>query len=144
MVIFRPHNVYGPNMGKEHVVPQLIEKIKNMGKKNILKIKGSGKETRAFMFIEDFADAFDLLLRKGKHLNIYNLGNSEQISINSLTKKILKILKLKAKIIKTKIAEGGTSKRCPDIKKILKIGYKKKYDLDLGLKKTIGWYYYGN
>jgi len=26
----------------------------------------------------------------------------------------------------------------------LKIGYKKKYDLDLGLKKTIGWYYYGN
>jgi len=144
MVIFRPHNVYGPNMGNEHVVPQLIEKIKNMGKKNILKIKGSGKETRAFMFIEDFADAFDLLLRKGKHLNIYNLGNSEQISINSLTKKILKILKLKAKIIKTKIAEGGTSKRCPDIKKILKIGYKKKYDLDLGLKKTIGWYYYGN
>jgi len=144
MVIFRPHNVYGPNMGNEHVVPQLIEKIKNMGKKNILKIKGSGKETRAFMFIEDFADAFDLLLRKGKHLNIYNLGNSEQITINSLTKKILKILKLKAKIIKTKIAEGGTSKRCPDIKKILKIGYKKKYDLDLGLKKTIGWYYYGN
>ena len=144
MVIFRPHNVYGPNMGKEHVVPQLIEKIKNMGKKNILKIKGSGKETRAFMFIEDFADAFDLLLRKGKHLNIYNLGNSEQISINTLTKKILKILKLKAKIIKTKIAKGGTSKRCPDIKKILKIGYKKKYNLDLGLKKTIEWYYYGN
>lgn len=144
MVIFRPHNVYGPNMGNEHVVPQLIEKIKNMGKKNILKIKGSGKETRAFMFIEDFADAFDLLVRKGKHLNIYNLGNSEQISINSLTKKILKILKLKAKIIKTEIAKGGTSKRCPDIKKILKIGYKKKYDLDLGLKKTIGWYYYGN
>jgi nucleoside-diphosphate-sugar epimerase len=144
MVIFRPHNVYGPNMGNEHVVPQLIEKIKNMGKKNILKIKGSGKETRAFIFIEDFADAFDLLLRKGKHLNIYNLGNSEQISINSLTKKILKILKLKAKIIKTKIAKGGTSKRCPNIKKILKIGYKKKYDLDLGLKKTIKWYYYGN
>jgi len=143
MIIFRPHNVYGPNMGNDHVVPQLIKKIKNMGKKNILKIKGSGRETRAFIFIEDFADAFDLLLKKGKHLNIYNLGNSEEISINFLIEKILNILKLKAKILRTKIAKGGTPKRCPSIKKISKIGYKKKYNIDLGLKKSIDWYYYG-
>ena len=32
MIIFRPHNVYGPNMGNEHVVPEFINKLKN--KKN--------------------------------------------------------------------------------------------------------------
>lgn len=145
MIIFRPHNVYGPNMGTEHVVPQLIQKAKNLkNNKKTIKIKGTGKETRSFIFIEDFVNAFDLLLKKGKHLNIYNLGNSDQISIKLLTKKILSILKLKAKIISTTIAKGGTSKRCPDIKKISKIGYKKKVNLDLGLEKTINWYYYGN
>ena len=28
MIIFRPHNVYGSDMGDEHVVPELIEKVK--------------------------------------------------------------------------------------------------------------------
>ena len=30
MIIFRPHNVYGPNMGNEHVIPEIINKIKNV------------------------------------------------------------------------------------------------------------------
>ena len=145
MVIFRPHNVYGPNMGTEHVVPELIQKIKDLTKVNkTIKIKGTGLETRSFIYIDDFANAFDLLLKKGKHLNIYNIGNSDQISIKTLTKKILNILKLKAKIKSSKIAKGGTTKRCPDINKISKIGYKKKISLDLGLEKSINWYYYGN
>jgi nucleoside-diphosphate-sugar epimerase len=145
MVIFRPHNVYGPNMGTEHVVPELIQKIKDLTKVNkTIKIKGTGLETRSFIYIDDFANAFDLLLKKGKHLNIYNIGNSDQISIKTLTKKILNILKIKAKIKSSKIAKGGTTKRCPDINKISKIGYKKKISLDLGLEKSINWYYYGN
>jgi len=145
MVIFRPHNVYGPNMGTEHVVPELIQKIKNLTKINkTIKIKGTGLETRSFIYIDDFADAFDILLKKGKHLNIYNIGNSDQISIKTLTKKILNIVKLNAKIKSSKIAKGGTTKRCPDINKISKIGYKKKISLDLGLEKSIKWYYYGN
>ena len=27
-VIFRPHNIYGPNMGFKHVLPQIINKVK--------------------------------------------------------------------------------------------------------------------
>jgi len=144
MIIFRPHNVYGPNMGNEHVVPELILKAKKLKKnKKIIKIKGKGDETRSFIYIDDFAEAFDLLVKRGKHLNIYNIGNLDQITIKKLLLKIIKILELRAKIVKTKIAEGGTSKRCPNIKKILSLGYKKNYNLDAGLSKTIDWYYYG-
>lgn len=143
MIIFRPHNVYGPNMGKEHVIPEIIQKIKNLGKNKKIKIKGKGTETRSFIYIEDFASAFELLIKKGKHLNIYNIGNSDQITINNLLLKILKIMKVKAKIVKTKIAEGGTPKRCPDIKKIKNLGYNKKINLNDGLSKTIDWYYHG-
>jgi len=55
-VIFRPHNIYGANMGFEHVIPELVAKIvklsDNLTKKSIdLPIQGSGEETRAFCYM---------------------------------------------------------------------------------------------
>ena len=86
LIIFRPHNVYGPNMGNEHVIPEFIKKMKSIKKKSF-KIQGSGNEIRSFIYIEDFIDAFDLILHKGKHLNIYNIGTNEKIKIKDLAKK---------------------------------------------------------
>ena len=43
-------------------------------------------------------------------------------------------------IKKRKLKKGGTLIRCPDIKKIKKIGFKKKFSLSSGLEKTIKWY----
>ena len=94
LVIFRPHNVYGPNMGYEHVIPQFICRFKKLRNKKF-EIQGTGNETRSFIFIDDFISAFDLLLRKGKHLNIYNIGTSEKIKIKYLAYKLSKILKKK-------------------------------------------------
>ena len=84
LIIFRPHNVYGPKMGYEHVIPQFIRRFKSLkGKK--FKIQGNGNETRSFIFIDDFISAFDLILKKGKHLNIYNIGTEEKIKISNTT-----------------------------------------------------------
>ena len=41
---------------------------------------------------------------------------------------------------KGKLKKGGTPIRCPNINKIKSIGFKKKYNLISGLKKTIEWY----
>ena len=38
------------------------------------------------------------------------------------------------------IAKGGTTRRCPDISKIKKLGFKSKTTLKNGLKKTVSWY----
>ena len=91
MIIFRPHNVYGPDMGNEHVVPELIKKIRNS--KTSIRIKGSGSQTRSFIYIDDFVEAFYILFKKGKHMNIYNIGTQEQIKIIELAKLIMKVLK---------------------------------------------------
>jgi len=143
LLIFRPHNVYGPDMGFEHVIPELIFKIfknsKNKKKVN-LKIKGSGDETRAFNYIDDFVDGFMIMLKKGKHLNIYNIGSDEEISIKSLVKNISKISKIKINIRNSKIAKGGTLRRCPDITKLKKLGYKPKIKIKNGLIPMINWY----
>ena len=141
LIIFRPHNVYGPNMGNEHVIPQLINKIKKIKyKKNIIKIQGSGNEIRTFIYIDDFISGFEKIISNGKHLNIYNIGTTERIKINNLTKLIAKIMLKKVVLKKGKLKKGSTPIRCPNINKIKSIGFKKKYNLLSGLKKTIEWY----
>ena len=73
-------------MGNEHVIPEFIQRIKKIKGKRF-QIQGKGHETRSFIYIDDFINAFDLLIRKGKHLNVYNIGTKETISIRNLAKK---------------------------------------------------------
>ena len=142
LIIFRPHNVYGPNMGNEHVIPEFINRMKKITKKRkFFLIKGSGNESRTFMYIDDFVSAFNFLIDKGKHLNIYNIGDPKEIKIKDLAKKIAKILKKRIKLYRSKIPEGSARIRCPDIKKINKLGFSSKVKLEDGLAKTIDWYY---
>ena len=136
LIIFRPHNVYGNNMGNEHVVPEFINRFKKL-KGKFFKIQGTGNEIRSFIYIEDFVDAFNLILNKGKHLNIYNIGTSQKIKIKELVKKLSKIFKKTIIIKKTPLSKGGTTIRIPDISKIKKLGFKYKFSLDKGLKKMI-------
>ena len=136
LIIFRPHNVYGKNMGNEHVIPEFISRMKKNRSNNFF-IKGSGKETRSFMHIDDFVKAFLLVFKKGKHMNIYNIGTQSMVSINQLCKLIASILKKKIIIKNKPIAKGGTKVRCPDITKIKKLGSIKFLTLKEGLKKVI-------
>jgi len=145
VIIFRPHNIYGPDMGKEHVIPELILKIRNLMKKNFqkelqLQIQGDGNQTRAFCYISDFIEALIILLKKGKHLNIYHIGNPEEIKIKDLVEKIGNILDRKIKIVPGPPAAGSPQRRCPDISKISRLGYRPRVSLDKGLVPTVDWY----
>ncbi len=138
LVIFRPHNVYGFDMGNEHVIPQFINRMKSITKKNKnFYILGSGNEIRSFIHINDFANAFNLILKKGKHLQIYNIGTSEKVKISKLALLVSKIMNKKIVIKNKKIAKGSTKVRCPDISKLKKLGFIKKVSLTEGLKQVI-------
>ena len=136
LIIFRPHNVYGSNMGYEHVIPEFINRFKTLKKRNF-KIQGTGNEIRSFIYIEDFLSAFSQILNKGKHLNIYNIGTSEKIKIKDLAYKLSKIFKKKITLRKTSLAKGGTKIRIPNINKIKSLGFRPKFNLDKGLKKLL-------
>ena len=138
LIIFRPHNVYGPGEGSEHVIPDFIRKFNLLRKKNKkFEIQGSGNETRSFIYIDDFVSAFNLILEKGKHLNIYNVGSSERIKIKNLAYKMARLYKKKIIIKKISLREGSTKYRFPDIKKIKKLGFKPRFNLHRGLKKIL-------
>ena len=135
LIIFRPHNVYGPNMGNEHVIPEFISKMKK--KNNHFKIEGTGEEIRSFIHIDDFIRAFQLILKKGKHLNIYNIGTNEKVKIKDLAKIVANIFSKKIKIKRSPLKKGGTKVRLPSINKIKKLGFKQKLTLKNGLRKLL-------
>lgn len=143
-IIFRPHNVYGPEMGWEHVIPQFLIKMKRLVKQKSdlinFPIQGTGKESRSFIYVSDFIDGLMLLIKKGKHLETYNIGSGEEITINKLVQVVSKIYGKKAQITAGKIQKGGTYRRVPNISKLKKLGFKQKVKLSEGLLKTAHWY----
>ncbi|MGL6042363.1 MAG: NAD-dependent epimerase/dehydratase family protein, partial [Sandaracinobacteroides sp.] len=71
-VIVRPHNVYGPDMGWEHVIPQFVMRAKSQIEKHPtgpvpVDVQGDGSQTRSFIHISDFIDGFMLAVEKGSH-----------------------------------------------------------------------------
>src|SRR5262245_21464343 len=80
VLVFRPHNVYGPDMGWEHVVPQLALRLNAAAKAQPsgtlrLDIQGTGNETRSFCFIDDLVAGGMVRREKAENLAIYNIGN---------------------------------------------------------------------
>ena len=136
-IIFRPHNVYGKDMGNEHVIPQFINRFRKLSNNKIFKIHGTGNEVRSFIHIDDFISGFDKIFKKGKNQEIYNIGTNEKIKISSLAKLISKILNQKIKLKKIKILKGSPIMRCPNIKKIKKLGFKQNIRLKDGIKKIL-------
>ena len=136
--IVRYHNIYGPNMGHEHVMPQFINKlIKN----EEFFVEGDGTETRSFCFIDDAIDATLLVNKDNSFKNrIFNIGNDVETSIIDL---IDLLSRISGKVIEPKFRvknNAGTKRRVPDISKARSIGYSPKITLNDGFKITYDWY----
>ncbi len=146
VLIFRPHNVYGPDMGWEHVIPQLAlrmdaaAKAQNSGTLQF-KIQGTGNETRSFCFVDDLVAGVMVMLEKGTHLGIYHIGTTEEVTIADLARRIGVIRGREIEPVAGKPMAGGTSRRCPDISKLAGLGYKPRVPLSEGLKPTLDWYW---
>jgi len=139
-LILRPHNIYGPNMGNSHVIPNLINKLKKT--KNKINVF-SPNHTRAFCYIDDAINQIIKLSFSEKNYGkVFNIGNqNEEIKIYDLAKKIKKQLNSKAILVKGKNTDGSPFRRVPSMKKTFKnISYKLKTSLDKGISKTIDWY----
>jgi len=143
-LIARFHNVYGPRMGFEHVIPEFIRKcVKN----EKFTVQGDGTETRSFCYISDAINGIILISENQNAANeIYNIGTNEEVSIKKLIQLLENIHGEKINPVFQEFKNAGTKRRIPDIKKISKLGYVQKVSLKDGLKMTYEWYnnYYKN
>ncbi len=144
LVIFRPHNVYGPDMGWEHVIPQFLMRMKELckGPDDPIRfpIQGTGKESRSFVFINDFTSGLGTVLERGEHMGIYNIGTMEEIPIERLAHLVADYYGRRIEVVPGELARGSTTRRCPDITKLTMLGYQPRYSLREGLGVTAEWY----
>ena len=143
--VFRPHNVYGPDMGWKHVIPQFITKAlagqdTHPAGRLPFRIQGDGTETRAFCFVDDIVSGVLIMYAHGGHREIYHIGNDDEITMRDLAGRVGDSLGVKLDIQPGEAATGGTPRRCPDIAKMRALGYQPRVSLDEGLERTVGWY----
>lgn len=136
--IVRYHNVYGPRMGNEHVIPQLIRKLV---RKEEFVLEGDGTESRSFCYVDDAVEATIIASRdKSIEDRIFNIGNPEEVSISSLAQQLIEISGEKVVPRYQPKEMAGTKRRVPDITKIKSLGYMPKVFLKEGLRITYDWY----
>ena len=145
VVIFRPHNVYGPGMGWENVVPQFALRLHDLHTQQPngtlpFPIQGTGRETRSFIFIDDLVEGVIYLLQRGEHLNIYHVGSGTEITIEELAHEIGRWYRRDIAVIAGSLQPGSTPRRCPDITKLRGLGFEPRISLSEGLARTLPWY----
>lgn len=142
--VFRPHNVYGPDMGTKHVIPQFIMRAAELAGQGLdagpFPIQGSGRETRAFCYVDDAVAGILRMYEHGQHRQIYHIGNDQEVSMIDVAKQIGEVMGLSLQVQPSAPAEGGTMRRCPDITKMRGLGYAPAVDLAAGIKRTVAWY----
>jgi nucleoside-diphosphate-sugar epimerase len=146
VLIFRPHNVYGPDMGFDHVIPQFAIRLKlaiAAHPDGVLpfSIQGSGEETRSFCHVDDLVAGVMVMRERGEHLGIYHIGTTDEITVADLACRLARIAEREIALRPSAVLAGSTPRRCPDISKLSALGYRPRVTLDDGLPPTLKWYW---
>ena len=137
--IFRPHNIYGPDMGFQHVIPEICANI-SLEKNSEVTLKGDGLQTRSFCHISDFVSGFELILDSKHGREMFNIGTREEITISHLAEVIAASLGKEINFSSSVAPLGETNRRVPDISKLEKLGFKQTVSIENGIKEYCNWY----
>ena len=140
-LITRGNNVYGPHQFPEKLIPKFTNQLL---RDRPVTLHGDGTNTRNFLFVEDVARAFDIILHKGDVGKIYNIGGANEISNKDVAKTLIKILGKSDR-------EEALMTFVPDRKfndlrytinsgKLHELGWKEEVTWEDGLAKTVEWY----
>jgi len=135
-LILRIHNIYGPRMGFEHVVPDLIRNF-HRGDGTVL----GGEQSRSFLFIDDaIGMIMACLATKLKTGSIINIGSDVETKILDLAKLIRELMDVDINLKHSPAPVGSVSRRIANTILIKKIYQRELIDIREGLKRTIAWY----
>lgn len=137
--ISRCSNNYGPYHFPEKLIPLMI--INALHDKK-LPVYGKGDNIRDWLYVEDHCAAIDLILRKGKIGEVYNVGGHNERKNLDVVKTILRILGKSEDLIEFVTDRKGHDRRYAiDPTKIeTELGWTPKTKFDDGIKLTVDWY----
>lgn len=139
VTISRCSNNYGPYHFPEKLIPLMIANALNDKK---LSVYGKGENVRDWLYVEDHCSAIDLIIRKGKIGEVYNIGGHNERTNLEVVKTIIKELGKSEALIEFVTDRPGHDRRYAiDPTKIHnELGWLPATKFDDGIKKTIDWY----
>jgi dTDP-glucose 4,6-dehydratase len=147
IVISNCSNNYGPNQFPEKLIPLFINNIIHM---KPLPVYGQGLNVRDWLYVEDHANAIDLILHKGKIGETYNIGGHNEWKNIDLIRLMCKIMDKKlgrepgiseGLITYVKDRAGHDLRYAIDASKLQhELGWKPSLQFEQGIEKTIDWY----
>lgn len=147
MVISNCSNNYGANQFPEKLIPLFIHNIKQ---KKALPVYGKGDNVRDWLWVNDHADAIDVIFHKGENGETYNIGGNNEWQNIDLIKALCKIMDEKLGreagsseqlISFVKDRDGHDKRYAIDSTKLKQeLGWEPSIEFDEGLEKTVQWY----
>ena len=146
-----PTNLFGPGDNyhheNSHVIPSLINRFHQAKINNLpeVKIWGSGKPKREFLYVDDLAKASIKIMNLNKKIldkcthpmcSHINVGSGNEINIKELALLIKKVVAFKGKIIFDRNKPDGIQRKYLNSKKIYDLGFYPDTNLKKSLKKT--------
>jgi UDP-glucose 4-epimerase/UDP-glucuronate decarboxylase len=139
-VIGRFHNVYGPRMGTDHVIPELS--LRALVGENPFRLYGADQR-RAFCYVSDAVEAIlRLTASEAAWGQIVNIGNdSEEMLIEDLARLVLREARFEPALQREPAPPGSVARRCPDIGRLRALtGFVPKVSVEAGVRDTFAWY----
>ena len=139
VTISRCSNNYGPYHFPEKLIPLMIARALA---DQSLPVYGKGENVRDWLYVEDHCSAIDLIIRKGRVGEVYNIGGHNERTNLEVVKTILRELGKPESLINYVTDRPGHDQRYAiDPAKITsELGWTPATKFDDGIKKTIQWY----
>ena len=141
-----PATIYGPgdNFDPEnsHVIPGMIHKMYQADKKDdkVIRLWGSGRPRREFLFVDDLADAIFFLLNKYSDEEPINIGIGSDVAVAVLAELIKSRIAPTIEIEFDQTQPDGVPQKLLDSSRINTMGWNHSVLLEDGLRRTIDWY----
>jgi len=139
VVFTRAANVYGPGQQLYRIIPRTMLYIR-LGKK--LQLHGGGSSTRAFIHIQDVADASWRIAHQGINGETYHISTGIYVSIRELIEKICRFMDVRFEDIVEMAPErpGNDDAYLLDSSKLRsQLQWEAHISLEEGLKETLKW-----
>ena len=138
VIVTRSSNNFGPFQYPEKVIPLFVT---NAIDDVPLPLYGDGKNVRDWLYVLDNCAAIDVVLRKGKDGEIYNIGGGNEIENVVLTRQILRLTGKPETLIKPVADRPGHDRRYAlDSAKVRALGWKPAHGFPSALAATVEWY----
>ena len=148
-IITRANNIFGPRQFPEKLIPKFITRL---SQNKPCQLHGDGTNKRSYLHVQDFCEAYDIILHKGEIGKVYNIGSELEYKNIDIWKSIINIFRgeypqylncedNKEYLEYVRDRDFNDRRYWIDSTEMIKLGWEqKKIDLDESLKDVVKWY----